>query len=227
MKSLTIVLPIRDIEAQRLYNCLFSLKKQTSQDFEIIISDFGSKQKWQNHVQKALKKINDPSIKLIYTTRTEDWNRSEALNHGFLNSKTPYIMGSDADIVFPDDRQFYCKNDHSFTITGVNTVNDIGTFTIEGGVGLTDNNDNTATINPKLLNVDTYTITYTYFDGTTLQVNEDLTIGNTPIADFKWETECFQSGQAIDLIDNSVPNEGSITDYKWLFYQGSGYGGQW
>ncbi|MBN1159570.1 MAG: cadherin-like domain-containing protein [Bacteroidales bacterium] len=133
------------------------------------------------------------------------------------------VLVANADIVFPDNRQFYCSNDHPFIITGVNTVNDIGTFSIEGGVGLTDNQDNTATIDPSLLNVDTYTITYTYFDGTYLQETENLTIGTKPEASFAWETECFQSGQAINLKDKSVANEGVISSYKWLFYQGSGY----
>ncbi|MBN2481446.1 MAG: cadherin-like domain-containing protein [Bacteroidales bacterium] len=133
------------------------------------------------------------------------------------------VLVADADIIFPDDRNFYCGNDHQFTITGVNTVNDIGEFTIEGGVGLTDNHDNTATVDPSLLNVDTYTITYQYFDGTFLQVTENLIIGTKPEANFSWETECFQAGQAIDLKDKSVSNEGVITSYKWLFYQGSGY----
>ncbi|MBN1158496.1 MAG: PKD domain-containing protein, partial [Bacteroidales bacterium] len=133
------------------------------------------------------------------------------------------VLVANADILFPDDRHYYCNNDRPFTITGVNTVNKTGSFTIEGGKGLTDNGNNTATIDPSVLNNDIYTITYKYFDGTNLQVSESMTIGSKPDANFMWETECFQSGQPIKLNDQSVSNGGTITSYKWLFYKGSGY----
>ena len=61
------------------------------------------------------------------------------------------VLAVEADIIFPDGKDFYCFNDLPFVVTGANIVGDTGTFTISGGVGITDNGDNTATINPSNL----------------------------------------------------------------------------
>ena len=72
------------------------------------------------------------------------------------------VLEVEADIIFPDGKIFYCYNDSPFTVTGANIVGDIGSFTISGGTGLTDNGDNTATIDPARLSGSEYNITYTY-----------------------------------------------------------------
>ncbi len=88
------------------------------------------------------------------------------------------VLEVEADIVFPDDKMFYCFNDPPFTITGANIVGDTGTFSISGGgVGLVDNGDNTATINPSQLSGDVYEITYTYIkDNIPLSRIEEFTV---------------------------------------------------
>ncbi len=87
------------------------------------------------------------------------------------------VLNVEADIVFPDDITFYCYNSPPFTITGANIVGAIGTFTISGGIGLTDNGDNTALIEPSKLSGQVYEITYTYLkDGTPLSKKENITI---------------------------------------------------
>jgi len=133
------------------------------------------------------------------------------------------VLTANADISFPEEKKFYCFNDGSFVVTGLNTAGDTGSFTISGGEGLTDHGNNTATIYPQLLSPGVYEITYIYFDQTQLTVKESFNIGNKPDADFGWESECYHSGQSIHFKDKSVANEGSITAFKWLFLKSTGY----
>jgi hypothetical protein len=133
------------------------------------------------------------------------------------------ILAANAVIEFENSRKKYCLNDRSFTITGINMSNVLGSFTISGDVGLVDHHNNSATINPSQLTVGEYTITYTYFDGTTLSVNDKFDIGDPPLADFSWGTECFHTGQATTLSDKSISTFGNITGYTWKFYTATGY----
>ena len=136
---------------------------------------------------------------------------------------TVRILKADAIIEFPGNRTKYCRNEDPFTVTGANTANSIGSFSISGGVGLVDHGDNTATVNPSQLSVKEYTITYTYFDGKTLTVTNNFEIGNAPDVDFKWESECFESGQSIEFKDASLSTFGNITSYNWKIYTLTGF----
>ncbi len=139
------------------------------------------------------------------------------------------ILKANAIVEFPGDRMKYCNNDDPFTITGATLALTTGSFKISGGVGLVDHGDNTATVNPSLLgspdlSSKEYTITYTYFDGTTLTVNSIFEVGNPPVVDFKWETDCFEPGQPVELRDASSPsNFGNITSYNWKIFTSTGY----
>lgn len=83
------------------------------------------------------------------------------------------VLAVEAEIKFPNDKVFYCYNDAPFVIIGANTVNDTGTFSITGGVGLTDNGDNSATIDPSKLIGGEYFVTYKYIkDNTLLSLTE-------------------------------------------------------
>gem|GEM_PF-3464797 len=135
------------------------------------------------------------------------------------------VLEADASIEFENDRTKYCQNDYPFTVTGVNVANSIGSFTISGGIGLVDHHNNTATVYPALLAVNEYTITYTYFDGTTLTKTSKFDIGKPPVADFKWESECYHAGQSITMTNTSVPNFGNLTDtsYYWKINTSTGF----
>jgi hypothetical protein len=87
------------------------------------------------------------------------------------------VLEVEADIIFPDGKDFYCFNDPPFVVTGANIVGDTGTFTISGGVGMTDNGDNTATIDPSKLSGAIYELTYTYIkDNIPLSRIEQFTV---------------------------------------------------
>jgi hypothetical protein len=133
------------------------------------------------------------------------------------------VLEANAVIDFPDNRLKYCLNDAPFIITGANLANVIGSFAISGGAGLVDNHDNTATIDPSLLGVNEYTITYTYFDQTSLFVTNKFEVGNPPVADFSWETECFKAGQPIKFMNTSTSTFGNIIGSSWKIYTSTGY----
>ncbi len=80
---------------------------------------------------------------------------------------------------------------------------------------LINNGDNTATIDPHGLVAGEYTITYTYTDGAIFSVKKTFEIGEAPVADFKWESECFEPGQSIGLKNASSSTFGNINGFLW------------
>ena len=134
------------------------------------------------------------------------------------------VLEADAIIEFPDDRTKYCQNEDPFIITGVNLPNSIGSFTITGGTGLVDNHDNTAIIDPSLLTVNEYTVTYTYYDdGAPLTIESEFEVGKPPVADFIWQSECFTPGQSITFNNTSTSTFGIISGSSWKVYTNTGY----
>ena len=138
------------------------------------------------------------------------------------------VLEAVAKIDFPNDKKKYCKNDDSFTITGVNLNNSIGSFEINGGVGLTDNHDNTATITPTLLDVKEYNVSYTYFDGTNLMASDKFEILNTPDISVSQDGNMLRANtmeavyQWIDCINNNTAINGEtnrtfVPGYDGLF----------
>ncbi len=83
------------------------------------------------------------------------------------------------------------------------------------GFGLVNNGDNTATIDPHSLGPGEYTITYTYVDGASFSVKKTFEIGEAPVADFRWESECFDPGQSIALKNTSISTFGNINGFLW------------
>ena len=92
------------------------------------------------------------------------------------------VIDADGDIIFPENRTHFCGYDDTLLITGVNLADDIGEFAITGGIGLVDNGDNTAILDPSLLEDGVYNISYTYFDGDFLTLEEQIEIEILPEA---------------------------------------------
>jgi hypothetical protein len=125
------------------------------------------------------------------------------------------VMEASAVIEFPEERTTICRNEKPITIKGVNLNNTSGKFTISGDIGLIDNRDNSATIDPHGLGAGEYTVTYTYVDGATFSVKKTFEIGEAPQADFTWESECFESGQSITFNNNSFSTFGNLEAFLW------------
>ncbi len=86
------------------------------------------------------------------------------------------VLEAQADIIFPDNRTLFCFNEGTFDITGLNVNNVIGSFIISGDEGLSDNGDNTASIDPSELAEGEYEVTYRYFDQTWFEYSENFEI---------------------------------------------------
>ncbi len=145
------------------------------------------------------------------------WRESPESCYGF-DTVVVRILEADAFIEFENNRINYCQNDDPFIITGTNISGVTGSFSISGGIGLTDNGNNTATVHPEALSINKYTITYTYFEfGKPLSEYADFYIGNRPTANFKWPTECYQAGREISYINSSLPGFGFLTDTSFIW----------
>jgi hypothetical protein len=125
------------------------------------------------------------------------------------------VMEASAVIDFPENRTTICRNEGVFTIKGANLNNSNGQFTISGDMGLADNGNNSASIDPHSLEVGEYTITYTYSDGPTFSVKKTFEIGEAPVANFTWESECFDPGGSILIKDASNSTFGNVNGFLW------------
>ncbi|HEX2936348.1 MAG TPA: PKD domain-containing protein, partial [Bacteroidales bacterium] len=101
-----------------------------------------------------------------------------ASNTGCSNTDTVWVKVLEANASMSGLRTElrYCNFDKAFLITGVNSKGVNGTFTITGGVGLSDNGNNTATINPLQLTAGSYTISYSYMDNILQTINKVITV---------------------------------------------------
>jgi hypothetical protein len=116
------------------------------------------------------------------------------------------IWESNAFIEFPGERLTYCQNEKPFVIRGMNLANDTGSFSISGGIGLIDNHDNTAIIDPSSLTSNQYTVTYTYFDGTALELKETFEIAGFGVIA---ENTVLQNGNVLVADINDA-------NYQWI-----------
>ncbi|UCH13477.1 MAG: T9SS type A sorting domain-containing protein [Bacteroidales bacterium] len=92
------------------------------------------------------------------------------------------VLSTTASIIFPDNKTFYCYNDEPFTVEGFNifknpdTTMVLGEFSVSGGLGLVDNGDNTATIDPQILQDGIFTITYSKSNGNSFEETEQFEV---------------------------------------------------
>lgn len=154
-----------------------------------------------------------PSSRLFYPNIAGVANSPHAIVYsytasatGCLNRDTVWVQVLDANASISGLRTElrYCNQDKAFVVTGVNNKGVIGTFSISGGAGLTDNGNNTATINPLLLNAGTYTISYSYLDNVMQTINKVITveaIEKARIINAPDLTYC-QNAQAVKLTGN-------------------------
>ncbi|MGC9341923.1 MAG: InlB B-repeat-containing protein [Bacteroidales bacterium] len=95
------------------------------------------------------------------------------------DSALVFVLGAHGDVYIP--RNFYCDYQDPFTATASNTIGATGSYTLlnsdeEEVAGLTDNGDNTATIDPSVLETGRYTVVYGYFDGIMLYLRENFMV---------------------------------------------------
>lgn len=97
---------------------------------------------------------------------------------GCLSTDTALVnvIEAAASLILEDEKEVYCFNGDPILLTGANVENTIGKFSISGGKGLVDHNDNTATVYPSQLSGGTYTITYSDNDGSLFSVEKQINV---------------------------------------------------
>jgi len=103
--QLTIIIPKKNTKAyhrdtSRLEDVLESLKRQTDQRFEVIVSDVDSDPYYRRKHKMICEKYK---ARHIYTKTGGCWNINRARNIGIRKARTPYVMTTDVDCVFAPD----------------------------------------------------------------------------------------------------------------------------
>jgi len=102
MATLTIVVGYRNREISRARRFLESLRRQTCDDFSLILVDYGS----DPGKASAMKSLVDgySFASYIYSeTRGWPWNRAHALNTGIRLADSRYVMTSDIDLIYSNN----------------------------------------------------------------------------------------------------------------------------
>ena len=95
------------------------------------------------------------------------------------DSALVYVIGAQGAIVIPSD--LICSDIGPFQVTAYNAADATGSFRLLDATGqtvngLTDNGDNTATVDPGLLSDGVYTIDYQYVDQVVLRIRRSFTV---------------------------------------------------
>ncbi len=118
--------------------------------------------------------INSPhSIEYTYTNDN---------NCQSTTSQIVYVLGAEGAIVIPGNT--VCLSGDPFTVNVLNITGTTGTFRLldsdsQPVTGLTENGDNTATIDPSQLSAEDYTIEFEYYDRAVLYLRKDFSAVST------------------------------------------------
>jgi glycosyltransferase involved in cell wall biosynthesis len=98
----TVVVGYRNRDMERVERFLNSLRAQTHRGFVLIFVDFGSTTRYAQAAQHLVGQYD--FARYVYTdTRGRPWSRSHALNIGVRLAETPYVITTDADMLYPAD----------------------------------------------------------------------------------------------------------------------------
>lgn len=116
-----------------------------------------------------------PSTGYFYPDLADTIDSPHTIYYTYTNDNTcistdsalVYVLGNEGAILIPANA--FCKGEDPFDITVMNVPVSSGSFTLldeasEPVEGLTDNGDNTASIDPDMLDAGSYTIEYQYVD---------------------------------------------------------------
>ena len=96
---ITICFTTRNRDLQIVTNCLRSLAKQSDQDFECFLVDYGSENAYVQELKILLEQF--PFIQFISCpTSGQLWSKCRALNIGLKRASQPYFVVGDIDLIF-------------------------------------------------------------------------------------------------------------------------------
>ncbi|MBW4360372.1 glycosyltransferase family 2 protein [Flavobacterium taihuense] len=99
---ITLVLTYRNRELRLVKNCLDSLAKQTVQSFEVILVDYGSDTFFRRGIIQLVQ--NYSFVELVScSVHGQLWNKSRAINIALKQTKHPYFLIGDVDMLYRQD----------------------------------------------------------------------------------------------------------------------------
>jgi hypothetical protein len=113
------------------------------------------------------------------TPHTIDYTYENANGCVSSANKSVFVLGSDAAILMPSGT--VCANQDPFVVSVINVIGEAGSFRLldaasQPSPGIEDHGDNTATIDPAVLDQGRYAIEFEYVDGETLYLSEAFTL---------------------------------------------------
>jgi len=96
---ITIVLTYRNREINIVKKCLESLKTQTNKEFEVVLVNYGSEEKYKKAINNLVKDFSFLGI-INCEVQNQLWCKSRAINIALKKSKTPYIFVGDVDMIY-------------------------------------------------------------------------------------------------------------------------------
>lgn len=99
MPLLSLIIPFRDREPERVQRCLASIAQQDFEDYEVILADYGS----QTETSRAVKEVCDAFSKVRYVynhTRGWLWNPSHARNTALRLAAGKFCLTIDVDLIY-------------------------------------------------------------------------------------------------------------------------------
>jgi PKD repeat protein len=143
--------------------------------------------------------INSPHT--IYYTY-ENTNGCES-----VDSAQVFVLGANGVLYIPDD--LVCQDAEPFEATASNVAGVIGSFTLfdsneQSVPGLTDNGDNTASVDPSVLTPGAYIIEYEYFDMVNLYLRTPflMEVVDAPLITAPEQEIYCQNDPVVDLVSN-------------------------
>lgn len=111
MKSVivTIIYANRNKGLVRIKASLDTLKRQSTQNFEVVFVDYGSDPFLVRELRELLTEYEFVKFFPLEVPQLL-WNKSKALNYGISQTQSPYIFIADVDLIFhPDTTQLFNK----------------------------------------------------------------------------------------------------------------------
>lgn len=96
---ITVVITYRNRDIHIVKNCLDSFQMQTSQQFQIVLTNYGS----EDHYNDALNKLLQSYPKVHYhyfPTQGMLWNKAKQINFAVQHYPATYVLVADVDMMF-------------------------------------------------------------------------------------------------------------------------------
>jgi len=96
---ITVVITYRNRDLRIVKNCINSLDLQSSKDFNVILVDYGSEAIFANPLQELVSNYSFITL-VTCPVQGQLWNKARAINIALKQTKTPFFIVGDIDLIF-------------------------------------------------------------------------------------------------------------------------------